>query len=322
MVMRLLVTGGLGFIGARFVLAAISSGRYSNVSILDAETYAADKKRLGAALGDIEVISASIRDEAALKRLDGRFDVVANFAAESHNDNSLLSPSIFFDTNVCGLVTLADYCVRNDALLHHVSTDEVFGDLPFDSAAKFGPGSSLRPSSPYSASKAAGDLLLAAWRRSFSLRFTLSNCSNNFGPGQHQEKLIPTLFRNMAAGKPAPIYGSGRNVRDWIHVDDHVRGILQILQSPIEGQTYFFGASDEVSNLDLALAIGSFLGLHHSQAVEFVRDRPGHDRRYAIDWSQTPQLIDWHPWHAKVLDSIPELYEHYSATDEIGRHLR
>jgi dTDP-glucose 4,6-dehydratase len=187
--------------------------------------------------------------------------------------------------------------------------------MPINSSAKFGPGSVLKPSSPYSASKAAGDLLLDSWRRSYGLRFTLSNCSNNFGPGQHAEKLVPTLFRHLSSGRPAPLYGSGTNVRDWIHVDDHVLGILKILEVPKFGETYFFGASDEVSNLDLALAIGSFYGLDREASISFVEERPGHDRRYAIDWSATLDSIGWSPIHAKILDSIPELHDFYASRD-------
>jgi dTDP-glucose 4,6-dehydratase len=311
--MRLLVTGGLGFIGSHFVRHALTRSDVTSVAVLDSMTYAADLSRLDGLDGDFELIVGSIADPELVDRAVSRVDVVVNFAAESHNDNSLKGPRVFYDTNVTGLLVLADACVRNEVRLHHVSTDEVFGDMPFESSEKFTRLSRLNPSSPYSASKAAGDLALHAWARSFGLAYTISNCSNNFGSGQHAEKLIPTIFRHLSQGKPAPIYGSGKNIRDWIHVSDHVTGIFAAITTGKLGETYLLGASDEVANIDLALKIGDFFGLGPSDSVSFVTDRPGHDRRYAIDWEHSRSELGWKPTHPKLLESIPELAQHYSA---------
>lgn len=310
--MRLLVTGGLGFIGSHFVRAALGSPAVDSVKVLDAMTYAANPARLSDVAGDFELIEGSISDSDLLDGLGGSVDAVVNFAAESHNDNSLKNPGVFFETNVNGLVTLATYCQKNRIRLHHVSTDEVFGDTSIDSTLKFNAASPLRPSSPYSSSKAAGDLLLGAWGRSFNLDYTISNCSNNFGADQHSEKLIPTLFRHLTAGEPAPIYGNGKNIRDWIHVSDHVAGILAILEHGKSGVTYMLGASDEVANVDIALAIGRYFGIDEKKTISFIGDRPGHDRRYAIDWTETHESLGWVPTHKKLLDSIEELAIQYS----------
>ena len=311
--MRLLVTGGLGFIGSHFVRYALTRSDVTSVAVLDSMTYAADLSRLEGLDGDFELIVGSIADPEVVDRAVSRVDAVVNFAAESHNDNSLKGPRVFYDTNVTGLLVLADACVRNEVRLHHVSTDEVFGDMPFESSEKFTRLSRLNPSSPYSASKAAGDLALHAWARSFGLAYTISNCSNNFGSGQHAEKLIPTIFRHLSQGKPAPIYGSGTNIRDWIHVSDHVTGIFAAITTGKLGETYLLGASDEVANIDLALKIGDFFGLGPSDSVSFVTDRPGHDRRYAIDWEHSGSELGWKPTHPKLLESIPELARYYSA---------
>jgi len=309
--MRLLVTGGLGFIGSHFVRAALNDTRVSEVIVLDAFTYASDIRRLDGLQDSVEVVKGSINDSVLLDTFAGRVDCVVNFAAESHNDNSLMNPQLFFQTNVLGLVAVAEFCWKNDVRLHHVSTDEVFGDMDFGSYELFTPRSPFRPSSPYSASKAAGDLALPAFSRSYGLNFTISNCSNNFGSMQHSEKLIPSLFRSLSKGQPAAIYGTGRNIRDWIDVRDHVSGIIAVLFKGRTGETYLLGASDEVSNLELAEAIGNYYGMSREECIRFVADRPGHDRRYGIDWSATASGLDWWPVRPKILDSIPELAEIY-----------
>lgn len=309
--MRLLVTGGLGFIGSHFVRAALRDPRVARVIVLDSLSYAADLRRLDDVSSDIEIVVGSILDSDLLNRFVDDVDCIVNFAAESHNDNSLLNPKVFFETNLLGLVSLAEFCWRTGKHLHHVSTDEVFGDLDFDSTEKFTAKSLLRPSSPYSASKAVGDLTLPAFYRSYGLKYTISNCSNNFGPMQHDEKLVPSLFRSLSAGNPASIYGSGKNIRDWIHVEDHVEGILSVLFSGEPQETYLFGANDEVANIDLAIAIGHHFGLSEADSIRFVPDRPGHDRRYAIDWSNTESSLGWRPSRPKILDSIPALAEAY-----------
>lgn len=311
--MRLLVTGGLGFIGSHFVRSALAKPEVSKVIVLDLMTYAADLSRLSDVQGDFELVVGSIADSQLLETLGGKVDVVVNFAAESHNDNSLKQPGKFYETNLMGLIALADFCVKHDLRLHHVSTDEVFGDMDFGSHEKFNLESRLKPSSPYSGSKAAGDLALHAWGRSFGLKYTISNCSNNFGPGQHGEKLIPTLFKYASRGMRAPIYGRGLNVRDWIHVSDHVAGIFECLRHGQTGRTYLLGADDEVSNIELAEAVGRHFGLSPTDSVEYVADRAGHDRRYAIDWIESKRELGWSPKHPKILASIPELAISYNS---------
>jgi dTDP-glucose 4,6-dehydratase len=309
--MRLLVTGGLGFIGSHFVKAALRDPRVSEVIVLDAFTYASDVTRLEGYQESVEIVKGSILDLTLLAKFAGRVDCVVNFAAESHNDNSLLDPKLFFQTNLLGVVALAEFCWKNGVRLHHVSTDEVFGDMDFESTELFNSSSSLRPSSPYSSSKAAADLTLPALGRSFGLHYTISNCSNNFGAMQHPEKLVPSLFKSLSRGHPAAIYGTGKNIRDWIHVNDHVSGILTVLFDGAPQKSYLFGASDEVSNIQLAIAIGNFYGLSDGDSVRFVADRPGHDRRYGIDWSETASELGWRPLSPKILESIPELAQAY-----------
>jgi dTDP-glucose 4,6-dehydratase len=309
--MRILVTGGLGFIGSHFVRRAMASGICSSVLVLDAETYASDRARLQDVAEDYELLVGSIENREIVVDALLKVDVVVNFAAETHNDNSLVDSRKFYETNVLGLEVLASECARRDIYLHHVSTDEVFGDLDFDSTDKFSLHSSYNPSSPYSASKAAGDLLVKAWARSFGLRYTISNCSNNFGAGQHSEKFLPTAIRSLSNGSPVPIYGTGKNIRDWIRVEDHVDGILSIISGAWNSATFLFGASDEVTNLDIALALGGkFKDVH--DPVEYIADRAGHDRRYAIDWSETKALLGWEPQFPKILDSLEELKGWYT----------
>lgn len=310
--MRLLVTGGLGFIGARFVLAAARDPRVTSVVVLDSFTYAADPSRLSELGNPLpQVVRASIGDEETIISLVNDFDCVVNFAAETHNDRALESPQKFWDTNVVQLSSLAKICAKYKVHLHQVSTDEVFGDTPFGSRKKFRPDSELRPSNPYSASKAAGELMLAAYSRSFGLEYTLSNCSNNFGPGQHSEKFVPTVIRSLASGDRIPIYGSGKNVRDWINVDDHVEGILEMIFSPFRNISLLFGANDEVSNLDFAKTCASYFGVDPLRAIQFIEDRAGHDRRYAIDATRTNEVLGWFPKRPKLLDSIPILIRQY-----------
>lgn len=313
--MRVLVTGGAGFIGSNFIRKSIEDGRDVDFAVLDAFTYASNADSVSSFESSVEIFHGDIRDSEAVRKALRGCDIVVNFAAESHNDRSLDDPTLFFDTNLFGTMTIAMACVEQGVRLHHVSTDEVYGDLPIGSHEIFTLESKYNPSSPYSASKAASDLLVNAWARSFGLQATISNCSNNFGPNQHKEKLIPAAVAAISAGLPPKLYGDGLNERDWIHVDDHVDGIWAILEKGELGKTYLLGARDCVSNLDLVQAL--IAASNHPQLQpEFTADRPGHDRRYAIDPTETEQLLGWTASHPKVLASTRELLDLYSVSGQ------
>ncbi|AIT60190.1 dTDP-glucose 4,6-dehydratase [Corynebacterium doosanense] len=286
---RLLVTGGAGFIGANFVRSALERGY--DVDVLDALTYAGNTANLEGL--DAELHIGDIGDEALVDTLTRRVDTVVHFAAESHNDNSLTDPSPFVRTNVNGTFTLLEASRRHDTRFHHVSTDEVFGDLALDDPNRFTEDTPYNPSSPYSATKAASDHLVRAWVRSFGLRATISNCSNNYGPFQHVEKFIPRQITNLLDGRVPKLYGTGEQVRDWIHVDDHNAAVLTILERGRIGETYNIGAdNDHVSNKQVIELICELMG---ADGYEHVADRPGHDLRYAMDSSKLRRELGWEP---------------------------
>lgn len=291
--MRLLVTGGAGFIGSNFVRFALERG--ADVTVLDAFTYAANPLSLVDGSGQplCETIRGDIRDPQIVDKLIARTDAVVHFAAESHNDNSLRDADPFVTTNVDGTLNIAKACVAHDKRLHHISTDEVFGDLALDDPARFTPDTPYRPSSPYSASKAAADHFVRAWVRSFGLAATISNCSNNYGSRQHPEKFIPRQICGLIEGRAPRLYGAGLNVRDWIHVDDHNAAVWRILEAGELGETYLIGADGERSNVEV---VGDLLAAFGRRRDEFVHvtDRPGHDRRYAIDPASMTAL-GWAP---------------------------
>ena len=310
--MRLLVTGGAGFIGSNFVARALANLKEAEITVLDALTYAGSLDNLSEVFEKIRFVHGSICDAKLVDELVASTDIVVNFAAESHNDNSLRSPLVFFETNVLGTLNLAQSCVKHDVRLHHISTDEVFGDFELDSQEEFTIETPYNPSSPYSASKASSDYLVRAWVRSFGLRATISNCSNNYGPNQHWEKLIPATIRRIYSGKPAIIYANGANIRDWIHVDDHVNGILLALEKGASGNTYLFGARNRLTNLQVVSEILEVMGKPMS-FIDFIEDRPGHDLRYAIDPSSAEISLGWTPNHPNLLNEIPALVDHYVA---------
>jgi dTDP-glucose 4,6-dehydratase len=237
-------------------------------------------------------------------------DLIVHFAAESHNDNSLKNPLIFVETNVVGTANLLSAALQNDLRFHHISTDEVYGDLPLGSPDKFTELTPYNPSSPYSASKAASDMLVRAWVRSFGLKATITNCSNNYGPNQHSEKLIPNTILHILAGKKPPVYGNGGNVRDWIHVDDHTDGVWAAMERGAIGETYLLGASNERSNLEVVRQILAELD-KDSDWFEFVDDRPGHDLRYAIDSTKAQTELGWIPVATNFEKNIREIVELY-----------
>ena len=240
--MRLLVTGGAGFIGANFVRAAVQERAGVSVTVLDALTYAGSRESLRAVEDQIRMVEGDLTDEPLVDRLVAESDAVVHFAAETHVDNSLTDPAAFLRSNVIGTYSVLEAVRRHGVRLHHISTDEVYGDLPLDEPVRFTAATPYNPSSPYSATKASADLLVRAWARSYGVRATISNCSNNYGPYQHVEKFIPRQITNLLTGRRPKLYGAGANVRDWIHVDDHNSAVWRILDGGTIGRTYLIGA--------------------------------------------------------------------------------
>lgn len=310
--MRILVTGGAGFIGSNFVRLSLVTRPEVSVTVLDKMTYAANPENLeGLPPSRMRLIEGDVCDAELVDRLVSGSDLVVHFAAESHNDRSLASPEAFLATNVEGTVNLASACVRHGVRLHHISTDEVFGDLPLGTDEAFDTHTPYRPSSPYSASKAAADHFVRAWVRSFGLQATISNCSNNYGPRQHPEKFIPRQILRLLGGKRPRIYGEGTNVRDWIHVDDHNAAVWQIIECGELGQTYLIGADGQADNRRVAAALNQIFG-RDPDDFEQVADRPGHDVRYAIDASSTRSL-GWRPQHVDLEEGLEETVGWYRA---------
>jgi dTDP-glucose 4,6-dehydratase len=300
--MRVLVTGGMGFIGSNFVRLLLAERPGWEVWNLDALTYAGNPENLSdvapeaEARGRYRFVRADIADEAQVGDLldGGAFSALVNFAAESHVDRSILSSAPFVRTNVVGTQILLDAARRNGVeRFLQVSTDEVYGDLGPDDPA-FSETTPLAPSSPYSATKAASDHLALAYHHTHGMDVVVTRCSNNYGPYQFPEKLIPLMIVNGLSGKRLPVYGRGENVRDWIHVEDHCRGVLAALERGGAGEVYNFGGASERRNLDVVGAIVDALGIGRDR-IEFVTDRPGHDRRYAIDFRRAEAELGWRP---------------------------
>lgn len=308
---KVLVTGGAGFIGSNFVLKSLRDRPELDITVLDSLTYAGNLGNLAEVKDSITLIHGDIRDPASVERAVQGQDLVVHFAAESHNDNSLKNPGLFVETNVVGTANLITAAVKYDVRFHHISTDEVYGDLPLDSNEKFTEETPYNPSSPYSASKAASDMLVRAWVRSFGLRATITNCSNNYGPNQHPEKLIPNTIRHILDGKKPPVYGSGNNIRDWIHVDDHTEGVWSVVNKGVIGETYLIGANNERSNKQVLAAVLHQFGLAED-FFEYVADRKGHDLRYAIDASKARDELGWNPSNTNFDQNIKELVKLYS----------
>lgn len=292
--MRMLVTGGAGFIGSNFVRYTLQHHAELDLTVVDKLTYAGSTTNLTDVLDRVRLVEADIADPAAIDPLVAAADVVVHFAAESHNDNSLADPRPFLDTNVIGTYTILEAVRRHGVRLHHVSTDEVFGDLELDDPARFTETTPYAPSSPYSATKASADLLVRAWGRSFGIAATISNCSNNYGPYQHVEKFIPRQITNIIDGVKPKLYGAGRNVRDWIHVDDHNAAVHRIIEAGRPGETYLIGADGEMDNRSVIELLLSIMG-KPADWYEHVTDRPGHDLRYAIDATRLREELGWVP---------------------------
>jgi len=291
---RVLVTGGAGFIGANFVHQTVAERPDAEVTVLDALTYAGNKSSLDSIADRITFVHGDITDAVLVDELVSAADVVVHFAAESHNDNSLADPWPFVQTNIVGTFTLLQAVRKHDVRYHHISTDEVYGDLELGDPDRFTESTAYNPSSPYSSTKASSDMLVRAWTRSFGVRATLSNCSNNYGPYQHVEKFIPRQITNVLAGLRPKLYGDGLNVRDWIHVDDHNSAVWAIIDGGRIGQTYLIGADGEVNNRTVMESILQILG-RGADEFDFVTDRPGHDVRYAIDSSLLREELGWSP---------------------------
>jgi dTDP-glucose 4,6-dehydratase len=322
--MKILITGGAGFIGSALIRQLRGQGRAEVVNV-DALTYAGNPESLPGLQNDpgYRFERVDIRDREALERVfrEHRPDAVMHLAAESHVDRSILGPGVFVDTNVVGTQNLLDVARayweglddRPDASgssprerfrLHHISTDEVFGDLPPDAPA-FTEATPYAPSSPYAASKAASDHLVRAWHRTYGLPVVITNCSNNYGPYQFPEKLIPLMILNALAGKPLPVYGDGGQIRDWLHVDDHAEALWQVLQHGEIGRTYNIGGDAERTNREVVEALCETLEMiqptetasGYRALITSVTDRPGHDRRYAIDSRRIQHELGWRPAH-------------------------
>lgn len=318
---KIIVTGGAGFIGSNFVHYIVNHQPDVFVTVLDKLTYAGNRANLAGLPEDrVKLVVGDIADASLVDSLVKDADAVVHYAAESHNDNSLKDPSPFIQTNLVGTYTLLEACRKYDVRFHHVSTDEVYGDLPLredlpghgeGEGEKFTDKTPYNPSSPYSASKAGSDLLVRAWVRSFGLRATISNCSNNYGPYQHIEKFIPRQITNILSGITPKLYGDGKNVRDWIHTNDHSSAVWLILEKGRIGETYLIGADGEKDNKTVLELILKEMG-QPKDAYEHVNDRPGHDLRYAIDATKLKEELGWKPAFTNFEEGLRHTIDWYT----------
>lgn len=315
--MRLLVTGAAGFIGSNFVQHALGQGEDVEVIVLDKLTYAASPESLEG-LPRTRLVQGDVADGGLVEDLVSEADAVVHFAAESHNDNSLTDPSPFIQTNLVGTFTLLEAVRKHDVRFHQVSTDEVYGDLQLDDPKRFTEDTPFNPSSPYSASKAGADHLVRAWVRSFGVRATLSHCSNNYGPWQHVEKFIPRQITEVLLGRRPRLYGTGENVRDWIHTADHSSAVWAILERGRVGETYLIGADGEKSNIEVVRMILRLMGRDESD-FEHVTDRAGHDLRYAIESGKLRSELGWSPQFQDFEAGLTDTIEWYAAHEDWWR---
>lgn len=308
---KILVTGGAGFIGSNFVHYIYRERPDWQITVLDALTYAGNRANLdGLDPMRVQLVVGNICDAELVDKLFAQTDAVVHFAAESHNDNSLQNPRPFLDTNIIGTYTLLEAARKHGTRLHHISTDEVYGDLELDDPNKFTPTTPYNPSSPYSSTKAGSDLLVRAWVRSFGVKATISNCSNNYGPYQHVEKFIPRQITEVLESRQPKLYGTGENVRDWIHAEDHSSGVLAILEKGTIGETYLIGANGEQNNKNVVELILELMGKDPSD-YEHVNDRPGHDLRYAIDASKLRAELGWEPTFTNFREGLAATIKWY-----------
>lgn len=310
--MKVLITGGAGFIGSNFVHYLNDNTDYE-ITVLDALTYAGNADNIKNTRA--KLVHGNIQDQALVEKLVKETDAVVHYAAESHNDNSLNNPRPFLDTNIVGTFTLIEAARKENKRFHHISTDEVYGDLELDDPHKFTEQTPYSPSSPYSSTKAGSDLLVRAWVRSFGLQATISNCSNNYGPYQHIEKFIPRQITNVLTKQKPKLYGQGLNVRDWIHADDHSSAVLTILEKGKIGETYLIGANGEKNNLEVVQSILKLMGKDPND-FEHVNDRPGHDMRYAIDSTKLQTELHWQPKYTNFEAGLKATIEWYEANQD------
>ncbi|MCB5956218.1 dTDP-glucose 4,6-dehydratase [Enterococcus sp. CWB-B31] len=321
---NIIVTGGAGFIGSNFVHYVVNNHPEVHVTVLDKLTYAGNRENLAGLPSDrVELVVGDIADAELVEKLVKETDAVVHYAAESHNDNSLNDPYPFLQTNIIGTYTLIEACRKNNVRYHHVSTDEVYGDLPLREdlpghgegpGEKFTDETPYNPSSPYSSTKAGSDLLVKAWVRSFNLQATISNCSNNYGPYQHIEKFIPRQITNVLSGIKPKLYGAGKNVRDWIHTNDHSSAVWAILTKGRIGETYLIGADGEEDNKTVIELILELMG-QPTDAYEHVNDRAGHDLRYAIDSAKLREELGWEPEFTNFRDGLADTIKWYSENE-------
>lgn len=291
----MIVTGGAGFIGANFVHYTVNNYPDYEITVLDKLTYAGNRANLAPIEDKITFIQGDICDAELMDKLVAENDLVVHFAAESHNDNSLRDPWPFVNTNIIGTYTILEAIRKYGKRLHHISTDEVFGDLELDDPNRFTETTPYNPSSPYSSTKAGSDHLVRAWVRSFGVQATISNCSNNYGPYQHIEKFIPRQITNILSDIKPKLYGTGEQVRDWIHVDDHNSAVHLILEKGKLGETYIIGADNDHTNNKMVIEMICELMDKPHDWYDHVNDRPGHDMRYAMDSSKLRRELGWQP---------------------------
>lgn len=313
--MKLLVTGGAGFIGSNFVHYISQERPDWFIAVIDSLTYAGNSKNLeGLSPDNFEFIKGDICDEAVISQAVADCDAVIHFAAETHVDNSVHDPRPFIDSNIIGTYQVLEAVRKHNKRLHHISTDEVYGDLELNDP-KFTENSPYKPSSPYSATKAGSDHLVQAWIRSFGVQATISNCSNNYGPYQHIEKFIPRQTTEIIEGRRPKLYGSGQNIRDWIHAADHSSGVLAILEKGKIGETYLIGANGEKTNKEVVETILELMGKDKND-YDQVNDRPGHDLRYAIDSSKLRNELGWEPKYTDFRDGLAQTIEWYKSNQD------
>ena len=321
---KIIVTGGAGFIGSNFVHYVVNNHPEIHVTVLDKLTYAGNRANIEGLPADrVTLVVGDIADVELVDRLAADTDAIVHYAAESHNDNSLNDPSPFMHTNLMGTFVLLEAARKYDLRFHHVSTDEVYGDLPLredlpfggeGAGEKFTDKTPYNPSSPYSATKAGSDHLVHAWFRSFGLKATISNCSNNYGPFQHIEKFIPRQITNVLAGIRPKLYGEGKNVRDWIHTNDHSSAVWTILEKGKLGETYLIGADGEENNKAVVEVILELTG-QSKDAYDHVVDRPGHDLRYAIDATKLREELGWKPEFTNFREGLADTIKWYTENE-------